>query len=288
MDLVRSTREADLLRKTKTPYHRELAEFASFLEQTGKPIGPEAIEDYLGSLRQRKRVTPTGAKVSYSASWYNQRVKAVKAAARWVLDHWPASWPQLTAEERAEAREYLSRLRMAKPKVGIGKGERVPTKKEIDLAVSRADRRLALIIRFLEQSGARISEALGAEVGRARREVRRTFIEVVGKGGKARDLKIETWLFDEIRATFQGRHYLFEHDGRPYSRVATTTRIRDLFEKATGKAVSAHMLRHYRGTRLSDELGISKASKELGIKVSTCGAYYDHTTVSEGEWFRAL
>ena len=89
--------------------------------------------------------------------------------------------------------------------------------------------------------------------------------------------------------TFQGKRWIFEHNGKQYSRISTTNRIKILAEKTIGKPVTAHMIRHYRGTVLSEKLGISKAASELGhASISTTKRFYDHTSVSDEEFLKSL
>ena len=83
------------------------------------------------------------------------------------------------------------------------------------------------MIRFPEATSCRVSEMLGAEVGKARRGARITYLEIAGKKGKTRDLRLPTTLYDAIRAEFKGVTLLFEHSGRRYNRVAVTNRIRE-------------------------------------------------------------
>jgi hypothetical protein len=49
------------------------------------------------------------------------------------------------------------------------------------------------------------------------------------------------------------------------------------------------MIRHYRGTVLSEKLGISKASSELGHSdIRPTKKFYDHTKVSDEEYLATL
>ncbi|HUZ18164.1 MAG TPA: tyrosine-type recombinase/integrase, partial [Spirochaetia bacterium] len=41
-----------------------------------------------------------------------------------------------------------------------------------------------------------------------------------------------------------GRTFLFEHDGRPFSRISVTNRIKHESLRAIGREVTAHQLRH--------------------------------------------
>ena len=217
--------------------------------------------------------------------WYNQRIKAVKMSVREALDR----SSELNNGQRYGIEKYLQSIKLRKVKAGIGKAERVPTGEEIKVLLEAADLRIGLMIEFLSETGARITEALSAEIGKARRGVRITYITIKGKGEKERDLRCLTGLYDRIRQEFKGERYLFEHSGKQYSRISTTNRIKNLAEKTIGKAVTSHMIRHYRGTVLSEKLGISKASSELGhADIRTTKQYYDHTIVTDTEFLESL
>ena len=85
------------------------------------------------------------------------------------------------------------------------------------------------------------------------------------------------------------RRWLFEHSGKQYSRISVTNRIKQLSERTIGKPVTAHMLRHYRETVLSEKLRISKASSELGhADIRTTKRFYDHSEVSDDEFLSTL
>ena len=283
-DLERRIEIPEKLRAIPSPYSREIDEFAEYLETHSLGLTEAGIDEYLGSLSGKTRLDRSGEEVSFSASWYNQRLKAVKQSVRYLLDH----SPELTNGQRYTIEKYLQNKKQKKAKEGISKAERVPTQEEIETLIHAADRRLALMIEFLAQASCRVSEMLGAESGKARKGSRITHVEIEGKGGITRDLKCSTALYERIRKEFQGR-LLFEHAGRPYSRISTTNRIKQLAERTIGKAVTAHMIRHYRGTVLSDKYGISKAASELGHKnIRNTKQYYDHSELGEDEFLESL
>ena len=145
------------------------------------------------------------------------------------------------------------------------------------------------MIRFLEATSCRVSEMLGAEVGKARRGARITYLEIGGKKGKTRDLRLPTALYDAIRKEFKGATLLFEHSGHGYNRVAVTNRIRELSARTIGKEVTAHLIRHHRGTVLSEKFGISKAASELGhSSIATTKMFYDHSKLSDAEYLQSF
>ena len=274
----------DALRRIETPYRAEVDEFIDYLTERDLGLTEDGIDDYLESLSSRRRRDRSGKEVSFSSSWYNQRLKAVKQAVRYLLDH----SPELTNGQRYTIEKYLQTKGQKKTKEGISKTERVPTQREIEILIQEADYRLSLMISFLAETSCRIGEMLSAETGKARRGPRVTYIEIEGKGDITRDLKCSTALYDRICDEFGGK-LLFEHSGRPYSRISTTNRIKQLSERTIGKSVTAHMIRHYRGTVLSEKFGISKAASELGHKnIRNTKQYYDHSELGEEEFLESL
>lgn len=273
----------DMLRGIPTAYSKEVQRLAKYLEENS--LGLEGAGAFLKSLESETRIDREGREVIYSASWYNQHVKAVKESVRYALDHAPG----LSNGQKWAVEKHLKSLKLKKMPPGISKADRVPDAAEVKILIDKADRRLALMIEFLAQTGCRISEMIGAEVGRSRRQPKVTRITILGKGGKQRDLRCRTDLFDRIRSEFQGQRWLFEHSGRQYNPKSVTIRIKQLGERTIGKAVTAHMLRHYRGTVLSEKLGISKASSELGHSdIRTTKKFYDHSEVSDEEFLSTL
>ena len=105
------------------------------------------------------------------------------------------------------------------------------------------------------------------------------------KGKRERDLRISTQLFDEIRSEFAGETYLFEHNSRQCNAWSVSQRIKILSMITTGKATTAHMIRHTMGAQLSEKLGISKASDILGqADIRATKEFYGHSKVTEKEW----
>lgn len=189
----------------------------------------------------------------------------------------------MTASERDRLELHLSRIRQREIRQGNTE-DRVPTKAEIQLLIAEADRRLSLMIRFLWQTGCRISGMIGAELKPSRRGSKWTRIPVTQKGGHDRELVATTNLYDLIRTEFAGDRYLFEHQDRRYKRVSVSQRIKQLAERVIHKPVTAHGLRHARGTKVSALAGIAAAQEWLGHSdIRTTRAYYDHHRISDHE-----
>ena len=145
----------DALKHIETPYRREVDEFVEYLTENNLALSERGIDEYLKSLSQRSRRDRSGPKISFSASWYNQRLKAVKQAMRYLLNH----SPELTSGRRYTIEKYLQAKRQKKPKEGIAKGDRVPTREEIEILLQEADHRLGMMIEFLAQTSCRVSKA---------------------------------------------------------------------------------------------------------------------------------
>ena len=142
---VANARALRILKSVNGPYSVEVKKFVDFLETTGLGLR-DGIGRYLTELKNCKKIDKEGRFVSYSLSWWNQNLKAVKWSIR-----------------------YLHRM---------------PTLAELRTREAKATPRLSLMILFLEATSCRISEMLNAEEGRARRGPRITYITITGKGGE--------------------------------------------------------------------------------------------------------
>lgn len=113
-------------------------------------------------------------------------------------------------------------------------------------------------------------------------------IEVTGKGGKARKMRLARALFDELRETFQGSTYLFETGtGRPFSRCYVSTRIHRLALSVLGRRLGAHALRHSFATwTIRRTNKIQAVSMYLGHSSTAITMnYYVHERLDDNELF---
>ena len=275
----------NVLESIKTAYPQQQKTFVEYLAGSGTGLTEHTIKGYLSWIASQLKTTPQGRQIRYSVSWYNAHKKAVKAIVKELLN----KSPSLSVADKYQIDKYLDSIKMDKQKIGIAKADRLPTEEEIQTLVKSADIRLSLMIQFLVQSGARISEMLSAKVANARRNPQLTYVQVVGKGNKVRDIRVKSTLYDAIQQIFKGKDFLFEHNGKPYSRVSVCNRLVTLSSTSIGKHINPHMLRHYRATVLSDKLGISKACTELGhSSIATTKLYYDHSKATEDEILASL
>lgn len=161
---------------------------------------------------------------------------------------------------------------------------------EIKSALTNFNIRQSLFIRFLYNSACRVSEMLGIKNSNCKTSGSETFIEIIGKGGKRRNLRISTNLFLEIKNEFYGEVYLFENP-RSKSKKFSRQYIFEIVSKIelfTGKPFSPHKLRHSRATNLlkSGET-LSGVSELLGhSNKSTTTKFYDHSEIETTNLFK--
>lgn len=251
-------------------YRHAVIRYQKYLEESGHDI-------VSGASRYLRELT-------LGAAAYNQHLKAIKQAIRIAADN-----SDMTEAQRFKVERALGKLKSKKQHGGIKKADAVPTPEEVAKLIETAPGHLALIIRFLWESSCRISEALWTEHRHVRRSGELCYIRITGKGNKERTIRCTAELYDKIVEYFSGEKYLFDHRGAPYDRMHITTAIRRHAERTIGKRTSAHMIRHCRGTLLSERLGISKASEELGhADIRVTKRFYDHSQVDDAEFIDSL
>ncbi len=135
----------------------------------------------------------------------------------------------------------------------------VPTDKVLDIEEARKlvwqtkDRTIRLMVTFLLRTGVRVSEMLGLQwddLAVPKGELIR--VRVRGKAEKGRIIHVKRNFLEQIKEHFSGEAYLFEHHGRPYSRISVTNRIKHESLKILGREVSAQQLRQAHLGRFPD------------------------------------
>jgi integrase/recombinase XerD len=150
-------------------------------------------------------------------------------------------------------------------------------------AMSERDR---LILQFLLMTGARISEALQIRIHTCREEGRTVYCPVMGKGGKARELRITRELYQGIRDVFKGRDFLFETSkGKPIDRCYVSHRIHDAAERSLSRRFSPHGARHTFATRMIQSTRkIQAVSEYLGHSSTAITlSMYTHESLSDSD-----
>ena len=126
------------------------------------------------------------------------------------------------------------------------------SRQEVQVLIDKArSQRQICFIKFLFNSGARVSEMCGIKIGHCKREGDVVDVRLRGKGNKERHIQISGKLYDSINEVFSGEEFLFETmHGRRYCRCYISSQIKRLGRYALGKNISAHTMRHSKATDL--------------------------------------
>jgi integrase/recombinase XerD len=114
-------------------------------------------------------------------------------------------------------------------------------------------------------------------------------MRVIGKGNKERKVDIEKTLFDEIRATFPGKTWLFQtRSGKPYRTNYVSYEIIKAGRRILGRRISAHSMRHSFATlTIREGASIKAVSEYLGHSSTAITMdMYVHESLAKGQRVR--
>jgi integrase len=178
----------------------------------------------------------------------------------------------------AELKEILSDIKPGKRNRAITETNYL-TEKEKKLLVKNCPEKIGLIIEVLFWTGLRISAALNIELEKCLSVENVIEIRVLEKGKKENIVFLQKKHFDRCREVFQGKKYLFEHEGLRYDRKYITKKISVYGRKFLDKQISAHSLRHSKAMYLKDimHLSVDQVQKALNhSKPTTTIEHYFH------------
>jgi integrase len=164
------------------------------------------------------------------------------------------------------------------------------SKNDVEVVVSRAKPKVALLVKFLANTGLRISELTGIKKSDLDAyDVDYMRIRIQGKGNKTRFVFVPYSLYQEVKAVFSADTiFLFaSRSGRQLSRINIYKQIGCAFEKYAGReGVTCHTLRHFFATQkiVFDKKDYKAVSKYLGhASVSTTLNLYTHSQLAPEE-----
>lgn len=262
-------------------YDHHVATFHRWMTERGLDDPYRAVADYFRDLNQNS---------AYSAGTIRIKRQAVKSRLRLM-----ALAARMTPNDQYQLETFMAQLDRdtdtKAPKLNsaaVGQSKTL-TESEYDrLVVGARSERQGCFIRFLWQTGCRVSEMCGAELRNCRREGDVIHIRVMGKGRKEREILVRADLFERILEVFGGDRYLIETaGGKRYDRSYISRQIAKLGRQILGRTISAHKLRHSFATRMIAKTHkISAVSKYLGhSSVSTTLAMYNHEELDLVELF---
>jgi integrase len=270
-DLDGAIRDAGMKAVAGSPdYARAFSSYVSFAAGSGlRCADPETVRLWAEGLKER-----------YAPASVVPMLAGVKKALR------AAALAFATAREAAAFSEALRAVKAPKKNTNAVRRSFLLTASEEQAVLAAMSARDASLFRFLVATGCRISEALGVKRERSRSDGSMVIVPVLGKGNKARDVRISANLYAEIVAAYSGETWLFETEsGRAVDRVYAYRRISEAVLKVTGKRFSPHCLRHTFASRMLEKTGKLKAvSSYLGhASAAITLDMYTHEDLSDAE-----
>jgi len=137
---------------------------------------------------------------------------------------------------------------------------------EINLLLSKATKRLKIIMQTLIFTGCRVNELTSIRLSNCKELENYIEITILGKGSKIRVIKLTKELFNTIRETFKGSNFLFETKNKTrIDNVNISHQIASLSKRVLKKNFTAHSFRHYFATdkihKTKDIKGVSDLSR---------------------------
>lgn len=228
-------------------YERSAREYFAFAGERGLPAAePETVSAWLEALKEH-----------FAATSLVPMLAGVKKALR------GAAHELASAKDAAAFSEALRAVKPPKKAHNAVRRVFILSPEEEKASLERMSARDAALFRFLLGTGARISEALGIRLEHCTAEGPMVLCPVLGKGGKARELRVPAELFELVRTAYTGRIWLFESSGgKALYRDYAYRRITKAVWRATGKHFSPHCARHTFATRALEQTGKIKAVSE--------------------------
>ena len=253
--------------RTRGEYLRDVEQYLKHCRSTGAALA-EGLESWKGALRS----------AGLSVASINRKLSGVKTVLRRAAD---GQGPEV----RRGIEASVSTVKGVRQARGPIRAEKMLTPAEVEALLEVLSDRGKGFVRFLYATGCRISEALGVRLTDCHVNGGVT-IEVTGKGGKARKVRLARALFDELRLTFNGSTWLFETSkGNPYPRTYVSAMLERASKRSLGRMISAHALRHSFATAMIAKTGkVQAVSEYLGhADPSTTLRYYTHEALNDLE-----
>lgn len=217
-------------------YMIDVKQFVAFMKENRLPLAG-ALKEYafwLDGDHDGKR---------YSPATFNRKIAAAKSRIRYAFKH--GSFAD-SLRSKYQLEEILKEVKLKHlDPVSIPAEKSLSIEEVKKLAKETRDATIGLMVRFLVGTGVRISEMLSIKLSDLR-PGKDGFVQVriIGKGGKERLIHVNDGFVDHVRSHFKGTAFLFEHDGRAFSRISVTNRIKHESLRIIGREVSAQQLRY--------------------------------------------
>jgi len=258
-------------------YGAHLRQLQEFLKDQNLTFGQDGIRAYIAFVKETYRNPNT----------INIKIAAVKAGLKLVYKNSPEYF-DLAVRTRID--DFLSSLKLIKINSVAVEKSRVLSEEEITRLLERLPVKWSLLVRFYLATALRVSEGLGIKLVDLIEKDKYYAITVIGKGNKAREVKVQKDLVDSIREEYGGNTYLFESQpyrngsegGKPLRREYVSKTISEKTWLYLGVAHSIHDLRHTALTLMLKKTNRIKAVSSWAghSSVSTTLNLYVHDELS--------
>ena len=242
-DLIRVTEADRLIVAIKPSYEHEARRFLAYAEDRG--ISLETYRAYIQELEDEGK----------SVSTINKHIAACRAVIRKLFES-----PDITDVQKWRLEQAIKEIPFRKKATRAVESDKVLSPEEVEILVSKSPPRTAALVRFLADTGVRISEALNIKLIDCRADNGRTRIRILGKGKKERTVRIATDLYKTIIWIYASQTWLFESkSGNPIHDRNAAKEIQRLGLKHLRRHVTPHMFRHSFATDTIRRTGKRKA-----------------------------
>jgi len=227
--------------------------FLNFLDEKGLGMNEESLKKYEKHLKEN----------DYKVHNYNKKICSMKAGIRKMFEQTTASF-DLNMKFKLE--KVLNQIKLIKISTRKIDENSLPTEEEVKKLINKAHKNISLFIEFLYHQGVRVSEMLDIKLSDIKKSKECYIIPIIGKGRKARTLKVKKELINRIIEYFESEEWLFENlHYNKFSRRYVSWQIHLLGLKVLKKRISAHTMRHAFATHLKNRgVSIKAISKYLG------------------------
>lgn len=251
----------------------------------GKPVTGDRIEEFFRNLKSEK-FRQAESDEPYSNASINLFIAAVKDAVE-------LTFPEFQTLNGKNILDRFFRKKLKRLSVDNTLDEsKIFSLDELNLLSQHSDQKTWLFIKFLYQTGLRISEALDLRMKDISVLDREATVKI-RRGKRESERKIEhvpVSLIRLIQSEFRSKEYLFQnhhHTSKTgkYSRQRWFQKLSELAWNVLGRKLSPHLLRHSHATALSEN-GVSYGAiqKRLGHKrASTTLEIYDRSRVRKDQ-----
>ena len=217
-------------------YRLDVKQFIEFVKSKRLFI-VDGLEQYARWLDERRN----GKK--YSPATINRKIAAAKNRIRYAFRH---SEYAVDLRKRYQLEDVLKSVRLKKVDFFPVPPEKLLNVDEARMLVERTkDSTVRMMAMFLVGTGVRVSEMLGILLSDIKNG-KGSFVEVrvVGKGSRERAIHVKKEFIERIKNHFHSANRLFEHQGKAFSRISVTNRIKQEALRTIGREVTAQQLRH--------------------------------------------